>query len=91
MIARGPHPLIPGGTVTVVSGLTSRGVHGAALCVTDSRTRNVNEQYIREAFGNADAFAILMCVPVRNNTALPPNLRREDARLYEWATEMGAP
>jgi hypothetical protein len=91
MIARCPHPIIQGGTITVVSGLTSRGVHGAALCVTDSRTRNANEQYIREAFRNADTFCILMCVPVRNNAALPPNLRRDGARLYEWSAKTGAP
>jgi transcriptional regulator with XRE-family HTH domain len=36
LIARVPHPIIPEKTVTVLSGITSRGVHGAALCFTVS-------------------------------------------------------
>jgi transcriptional regulator with XRE-family HTH domain len=85
LIARGPHPLLPGRTVTVLSGITSRGVHGATLCFTDPHIRDANEQYIRDAFGNTDAFCIAMNIPVRNNVALPTNLWREDVRLYEWS------
>jgi len=89
LIARGPHPTVPQRTVTVLSGITSRGVHGAALCFTDPHVREANEQYIADTFGNADAFCILMNVAVQNNAALPPNLRR-DIRLYEWSAETGA-
>jgi transcriptional regulator with XRE-family HTH domain len=90
MIARGAHPLIPERTVTVISGITSRGVHGAALCFTDARLREANEQYLKDAFGSTDAFCIAMNVPVRNNVALPPNLWRDDVRLYEWSDTTGA-
>jgi hypothetical protein len=89
MIARGPHPNIPGRTVTVISGITSRGVHGAALCFTDSRIRTSNERYLKAAFGDSDAFCIVMYVPIRNNVALPPNLWRDDVRLYEWSAVTG--
>jgi transcriptional regulator with XRE-family HTH domain len=89
LIARGPHPNIPGRTVTVLGGITSRGVHGAALCFTDPHVRDTNEQYLEEAFGNAEAFCILVNIPVRNNSALPPNLWREKIRLYEWSATMG--
>ncbi len=90
LVARGPHPNIPGGTVTVLSGITSRGVHGAALCFADSHIRATNEQYLKETFGSTEAFCILMCVPVQNDSALPPNLWRDDVRLYEWSAETGA-
>ncbi len=90
LIARGPHPVVPERTVTVLSGITSRGVHGAALCFIDSRLKDTNEQYLKDAFGNTDAFCIAMNVPVRNNVALPPNLWREDVRLYEWSDGTGA-
>lgn len=73
----------------MLSGITSRGVHGAALCFTDSHVRLANEQYLQDAFGNADAFCILMRVKVQNNIALPPNLWRENVRLYEWSAETG--
>ena len=90
LIARGPHPIIPGGTVTLLSGITSRGVHGAALCFIDSHVRDTNERYLENAFGNAESFCILMNIPVQNDVALPPNLWRENTRLYEWSMETGA-
>jgi transcriptional regulator with XRE-family HTH domain len=90
LIARGPHPLIPGGTVTLLSGITSRGVHGAALCFVDSHLRETNERYLESAFGSAESFCLLMNIPVQNDLALPPNLWRENTRLYEWSMETGA-
>jgi transcriptional regulator with XRE-family HTH domain len=90
LIARGPHPIIPGGTVTLLSGITSRGVHGAALCFIDSHVRDTNERYLENNFGSLDSFCLLMNIPVQNDIALPPNLWRENTRLYEWSAETGA-
>jgi transcriptional regulator with XRE-family HTH domain len=90
LIARSPHPLIPGGTVTLLSGITSRGVHGAALCFIDSHLRDTNQRYLESAFGNVESFCILMNIPVQNDVALPPNLWRENTSLYEWSAETGA-
>jgi transcriptional regulator with XRE-family HTH domain len=90
LIARGPHPIIPGATVTLLSGITSRGVHGAALCFVDSHLRDTNERYLETAFGDVESFCILMNIPVHYNNALPPNLWRENVRLYEWSAETGA-
>jgi transcriptional regulator with XRE-family HTH domain len=90
LIARSPHPLIPGGTVTLLSGITSRGVHGAGLCFIDAHLRDTNERYLESAFGNVESFCILMNIPVQNDVALPPNLWRENTRLYEWSAETGA-
>jgi transcriptional regulator with XRE-family HTH domain len=90
LIARGPHPIIPGGTVTLLSGITSRGVHGAALCFIDSHVRDTNERYLESVFGSVESFCILMNIPVQNDVALPANLWREGTRLYEWSAETGA-
>jgi hypothetical protein len=90
LIARSPHPIIPGGTVTLLSGITSRGVHGAALCFIDSHLRDTNQRYLESAFGNVESFCILMNIPVQNDVALPPNLWRENTNLYEWSAETGA-
>lgn len=89
LIARGPHPDIPQRTVTILSGITSRGVHGAALSLIDSRVRDANEHYLHDRFGEDEAFCILMRVLVQQNTALPPNLSNEDIRLYEWSGAEG--
>jgi hypothetical protein len=90
MIAQVPHPIIEGSTVTLLSGITSRGVHGAALCFTDSHVREDNERYIEDKFGSTEAFCVVMKVPIANNAALPPNLWRENIRLWEWSAETGA-
>lgn len=89
-IARAPHKIVPGRTVIVLGGISSRGVHGAALAFTDPHVRDANLQYLMDAFGDADTFLILMRVPVRNDAALPPNLQDDDVRLYEWSAERGA-
>jgi len=89
LIARGPHPIIPGATVTLLSGITSRGVHGAAQCFIDQHVRDTNERYLESAFGNVESFCILMNIPVQNDIALPPNLWRENTRLYEWSADTG--
>ena len=90
LIARGEHPHAPGHTVTMLSGITSRGVHGTALGFVNRHVRDENEEYLRDTFGTANAFCIVMRVPVIQNAALPPNLSREDVRLYEWSSETGA-
>jgi transcriptional regulator with XRE-family HTH domain len=90
LIARVPHPIIPGGTVTLLSGITSRGVYGAAISFTDLHLRDTNERYLENVFGNVESFCILMNIPVQNEVALPPNLWRENTRLYEWTAEGGA-
>src|SRR5208282_5624567 len=90
LITRGEHPHAPGHTVTMLSGITSRGVHGTALGFINRHVRDENEEYLRDTFGNANAFCVVMRVPVIQNTALPPNLLREDVRLYEWSSETGA-
>lgn len=90
LVARVPHPIMPARTVTLLSGITSRGVHGAALCFTDAHVRDDNERYLEETFGNAQSFCVLMNVLVTNNLALPPNLQMENTRLWEWSDVRGA-
>jgi hypothetical protein len=89
-IARAPHNIVPGHIVTVLGGITSRGVHGAALAFSDSHVRDANLRYLTGAFPDVGTFCILMRVPVRNDAALPPNLSNDDVRLYEWSPETGA-
>jgi transcriptional regulator with XRE-family HTH domain len=89
-IARAPHNLVPGHIVTVLGGITSRGVHGAALAFSNSHLKDANLRYLTESFPGTGSFCILMRVPVRNDAALPPNLSNDDVRLYEWSEETGA-
>lgn len=88
-IARAPHNIVPGRNVTVLGGITSRGVHGAALAFSDPHVRDANLRYLTDTFPGTDRFCILMRVSVRNDAALPPNLSNDDVRLYEWSAETG--
>ncbi len=90
LIGRCPNPYSSGKTVTVLSGITSRGVHGAALCFADSGVRDKNERYLRDAFDHTDRFCILMQVPVLNDKAMPPELWADTTILYEWSDETKA-
>jgi len=90
LIARVPHPIMPEKAVIILSGITSRGVHGAALCFTDWHVRDENERYLKETFGDTGSFCVVMNIPVANNTALPTNLWLENVRLYEWSAATGA-
>jgi transcriptional regulator with XRE-family HTH domain len=90
VLARADHPIISNKTVTVLSGITSRGVHGAALGFIKPYIREDNENFLKDTFGNCDAFCIVMRITVSNSAALPPNLRGDDVCLYEWSTETGA-
>jgi transcriptional regulator with XRE-family HTH domain len=88
-IARAPHKIVPERMVIVLGGITSRGVHGAALAFSDPHVRDTNLGYLTDAFGDADTFVIMMRVPIRNESALPPNLLDDDVRLYEWFADTG--
>ena len=88
-IARAPHNIVPGRTVTVLGGITSRGVHGAALAFSDPHIRDANLRYLTDTFPGTETFCILMHISVWNDAALPPNLWNDDARLYEWSAETG--
>jgi transcriptional regulator with XRE-family HTH domain len=90
LIARGRHPHVPERTVTMLSGITSRGVHVAALGFINRHVKARNERYLKEKFGNSDEFCVVVRVPVRENVAIPPNLWRDDVRLYEWSRQTGA-
>jgi transcriptional regulator with XRE-family HTH domain len=84
LFARAPNPYHSGRSLTVFSGVFSRGVLGAVRTLTDDKLRKSNERYIRDHFAHADRFAILMRVPVRFGKAHTPDLQNARTRLYEW-------
>jgi hypothetical protein len=83
--ARGENPSAPRLTLTICSGITTRGVLGAAQCFIDREIRERNEQYLIPRFQGASAYCIVMRVPVVNRYALAPDLSKEENRLFEWS------
>jgi hypothetical protein len=87
LLARVPNPLNASRTLTICSGIHSRGVYGAVRALTDAQMRESNERYISTNFGDARAFAILMSVKVIQNRAMSPDFQGPDVVLYEWAED----
>jgi hypothetical protein len=87
-LARMPNPFNSSRTLTICNGIHSRGVLGAVRCLTDARVRDANEEFLAERFP-AGQFALLLRVPVVGGEALSPDLKNDNARLYEWAPTAG--
>jgi hypothetical protein len=84
LLARVPNPLNSTRTLTICSGIHSRGVYGAVRTLTDMNLRDSNERYIAEKFGDYTSFAILMLVRVIKNKAATPDLNSDGVVLYQW-------
>jgi transcriptional regulator with XRE-family HTH domain len=83
--ARGKNPTAPDRTLTICGGITTRGVHGAALCFIDRELRERNEGYLFPRFPEGSIYCIGFRVPVANNDPLPPDLSKAENRLFEWS------
>ena len=66
-------------------GCTGRGTYGAVRALTDERFRDRNTEYLRDTFGESDAFCILSRVTVENGMALTPDWTMPETRLFEWS------
>ena len=82
---RVPNPLNANRTLTICSGIHSRGVYGAVRSLTDTELREGNERYISENFGDAESFGVLMTVKVIKNQTMTPDFNGRDVVLYKWA------
>jgi hypothetical protein len=71
--------------VTICNGMYGRGTYGAVRALTDERFRDRNAEYLRETFGDSEAFCILSRVTVRNGKALTPDWTLPETRLFEWS------
>ena len=84
LFVRAPNPNNQDTTLTIISGVFTRGTYGAVRCLTDSAVREGNYQYLAERFDLAKPFAVLMKVPVLDHATATPDLRVEANRLFEW-------
>jgi hypothetical protein len=85
LFARGENPAAPLRTLTICSGVTTRGVRGAARCFIDPGMRGRNEDYLYPRFPAGSTYCVVMKVPVVNQDALTPDLSVAEKRLFEWS------
>ncbi len=81
LILRRSNPLNASATLTICSGLFSRGTYGAVRAFTDANLRSRNEQYLNDLVKPAD-FWMLIQVPVfAGERTVTPDLGRPFHRL----------
>jgi hypothetical protein len=85
LFARAVNPYNRERFVTVCNGMYGRGTYGAVRTLTDERFRDRNAEYLRDNFGDSDAFCILSRVTVENGIALTPDWTLPETRLFEWS------
>ncbi len=85
LFARAVSPFNQKRFVTICNGMYGRGTYGAARALTDESFRDRNAEYLRETFGDSDAFCILSRVTVENGRALTPDWTLPQTRLFEWS------
>jgi len=84
LFARAVSPYNRMRSVTICNGMYGRGTYGVVRALTDERFRDRNAQYLRESFGDCDAFCILSRVTVENGNTLTPDWTLPQTRLFEW-------
>jgi hypothetical protein len=82
---RGENPSAPRRTLTICSGITSRGVLGVAQCFIDWEMRHRNSDYLSSRFPRGSTYCIVMRIPVVNKDPLTPDLSQDENRLFEWS------
>jgi hypothetical protein len=85
LFARAANPFNRKRFVTICNGMYGSGTYGAVRALTDERFRDRNAEYLRETFGDREAFCILSRVTVENGTALTPDWTLPETRLFEWS------
>jgi hypothetical protein len=85
LFARTANPANVSRTLTICSGVFTRGVYGAVRCFTDSPARFDNYEYLASRFGSARTFGLLMKVQVFDHATATPDLTNPDIRLHEWS------
>ena len=79
-VVRARNPLNPNATLTMFSGIFSRGTYGAVRAFTDATFRARNEQWVADAL-DPDDFWVLFRVSIIADNTITPDLSRASIRL----------
>jgi transcriptional regulator with XRE-family HTH domain len=86
LFARAVNPFNRERTITICSGMYSRGTYGAVRALTDANFRDRNAEYLRSRFGDSDSYCILTRVPIAvNGETLTPDWTIGSFTLFEWS------
>lgn len=82
---RTPNPFNSARTLTLCSGVFTRGVYGAVRLLTDIEFRDHNHAELAKLFGDSSTFGLLMRVPTLEHATSTPDLRNPASVLYSWS------
>jgi hypothetical protein len=88
LFARAVNPDNQKRSVTICNGMYGSGSLGAVRALTDARFRDRNAEYLKQRFGDSDAYCILTRVRVRPGTrsaTVTPDWTLPEWRLFEWS------
>jgi hypothetical protein len=85
MFARTPNPNNVNRTMTICTGVFSRGVCAAVQILVDNELSGTNESELNRRCGLTDSYGVLFRVPVYGTTTSVPDLRNEDLVLHTWS------
>ncbi|WP_157522940.1 helix-turn-helix domain-containing protein [Herbidospora cretacea] len=71
-------------TLTICNGMYARGVYGAVRVLTDETFRGRNVEYLRDRFGDAEEYSVLMRVRIQGGHVVTPDLTDPGTVLHEW-------
>jgi transcriptional regulator with XRE-family HTH domain len=93
LFVRTPNPHAPAYTLTICSGITTRGVRGAVQCFADRELRGRNERYLATRFRDQTSFGLMFKVAVlpMSGESLAPDLSKPETRLFEWVDDKVEP
>ncbi len=81
---RGDNPNNRERTVTICTGMFSRGTLGAVRTLTDQRFRGRNEDYLSRRFAQGPPYGILSRVKIVRGETVTPDWTDPRNRLFEW-------
>jgi transcriptional regulator with XRE-family HTH domain len=82
LLARRSNPHDSRRTLTVCSGVFSRGVLGAVRILSKENLRDDNAMFLQQDIKDSDSFALLFRVKVAGENVVTPRLQAPDAILY---------
>jgi len=89
MFFRAPNPYHVSRTLTICSGVFTRGVYGAVRFLTDNDGRAENEAVLAGLVGDATTFGLLMRVPILDHATGTPDLRHPRSIIHLWSGQPG--
>jgi hypothetical protein len=84
-LARRSNPINSNYTMTIFSGVFTRGVYGTVRAITDRDYAVANQEYLVRRFGVASSYGLLIRVAVLGTSVPTPDFRDEGCILFAYA------